>query len=35
LGQLLSIIMLAVGLALLTMVYFARGNASQIVNRTE
>jgi phosphatidylglycerol:prolipoprotein diacylglycerol transferase len=34
-GQLLSIIMLAVGLALLTMIYFARGSASQVVNRTE
>jgi phosphatidylglycerol---prolipoprotein diacylglyceryl transferase len=34
-GQLLSIIMLAVGLVLLTMIYLARGDASQIVNRTE
>jgi phosphatidylglycerol---prolipoprotein diacylglyceryl transferase len=34
-GQLLSIIMLAAGLVLLTTIYFARGEASQTVNRTE
>ena len=34
-GQLLSIIMLAVGLVLITMIYFGGGAASRIVNRTE
>jgi phosphatidylglycerol:prolipoprotein diacylglycerol transferase len=34
-GQLLSIIMLGVGLTLLTVIYFGRGASSPIVNRTE
>jgi phosphatidylglycerol:prolipoprotein diacylglycerol transferase len=34
-GQILSMIMLAVGLALLAMIYFGRGASSPLVNRTE
>jgi hypothetical protein len=34
-GQVLSTLMLAVGLALLAMIYYGRGAGSRLVNRTE